>query len=172
MSALRPKADMCSATRDVRYGPKADIRPLGSDTERKVTLRAMGVHRQDTPDHFVSSRRQCFDWDTQLCAAAGRSARTHRRTLLIADLNAAESWLDLLAKPEHDFSGRLRDCVANPRRGMVKVSVRKGRACNRQHERDGRWNDAHGYRPNVGLPVLMLLAKMGRPNEFGNISSR
>src|SRR5262245_36313529 len=25
MSALPPKADMCSATRDVRYGPKADI---------------------------------------------------------------------------------------------------------------------------------------------------
>ena len=27
MSALPPKADMCSATRDVRYGPKADIKP-------------------------------------------------------------------------------------------------------------------------------------------------
>src|SRR5262245_1372700 len=26
MSALPPKADMCSATRDVRFGPKADIR--------------------------------------------------------------------------------------------------------------------------------------------------
>ena len=26
MSALPPKADMCSATRDVRYGPKADKR--------------------------------------------------------------------------------------------------------------------------------------------------
>src|SRR5262249_9652910 len=25
MSALPPKADMCGATRDVRYGPKADI---------------------------------------------------------------------------------------------------------------------------------------------------
>jgi hypothetical protein len=25
MSALPPKADMCSATMDVRYGPKADI---------------------------------------------------------------------------------------------------------------------------------------------------
>ena len=25
MSALLPKADMCGATRDVRYGPKADI---------------------------------------------------------------------------------------------------------------------------------------------------
>jgi hypothetical protein len=26
MSALPPKADMCGATKDVRYGPKADIR--------------------------------------------------------------------------------------------------------------------------------------------------
>jgi hypothetical protein len=25
MSALRPKADMCGATKDVRFGPKADI---------------------------------------------------------------------------------------------------------------------------------------------------
>jgi len=25
MSALPPKADMCGATSDVRYGPKADI---------------------------------------------------------------------------------------------------------------------------------------------------
>jgi hypothetical protein len=28
MSALPPKADMCSATRDVCFGPKADIRSL------------------------------------------------------------------------------------------------------------------------------------------------
>ena len=28
MSALPPKADICSATRDVRFVPKADIRPL------------------------------------------------------------------------------------------------------------------------------------------------
>jgi hypothetical protein len=28
MSALAPKADMCSATRNVRFGPIADIRLL------------------------------------------------------------------------------------------------------------------------------------------------
>jgi hypothetical protein len=28
MSALPPKADMCGATSDVRFGPKADIRRL------------------------------------------------------------------------------------------------------------------------------------------------
>jgi hypothetical protein len=30
MSALPPKADMCGATRDVRFGPKADI--IGKST--------------------------------------------------------------------------------------------------------------------------------------------
>jgi|RhiMetdeSRZDD1v2_1073273.scaffolds.fasta_scaffold4341807_2 hypothetical protein len=29
MSALAPKADMCAATRDVCFGPKADIRVCG-----------------------------------------------------------------------------------------------------------------------------------------------
>ena len=28
MSALPPKADMCSATSDVRFGPEADIRGM------------------------------------------------------------------------------------------------------------------------------------------------
>ena len=31
MSALPPKADMCGAARDVRFGPKADIRWLTAD---------------------------------------------------------------------------------------------------------------------------------------------
>jgi hypothetical protein len=35
MSALPPKADMCGATRDVRYGPIADIQ----DTNREANLR-------------------------------------------------------------------------------------------------------------------------------------
>jgi len=35
MSALPPKADMCGAARDVRFGPKADISPgLPSDIKR------------------------------------------------------------------------------------------------------------------------------------------
>src|SRR5262245_51299662 len=37
MSALPPKADMCGATRDVRYGPKADIHSITS------SARAMSV---------------------------------------------------------------------------------------------------------------------------------
>src|SRR5215475_8389400 len=43
MSALPPKANMCGATRDVRFGPKAD-----SCTAAKRTLF----------DHLVSSREQ------------------------------------------------------------------------------------------------------------------
>src|SRR5262245_5762527 len=67
MSALPPKADMCDATRDVRFGPKADIQsrlfddPVGSgeqrrgygETERLCCLQvygefvfAWGLHRQ------------------------------------------------------------------------------------------------------------------------------
>jgi hypothetical protein len=32
MSALPPKADMCDATRDVRYGPRADIRTAADNS--------------------------------------------------------------------------------------------------------------------------------------------
>ena len=36
MSALPPKADMCGATRDVRYGPTADIAYLIRSTRRRA----------------------------------------------------------------------------------------------------------------------------------------
>ena len=38
MSALPPKADMCGATRDVRYGPKADIVIVFSGIEHRELL--------------------------------------------------------------------------------------------------------------------------------------
>jgi hypothetical protein len=44
MSALPPKADMCGAARDVRFGPIADIMCLF--------------------DHFVSGGRQCW-WKSE-----------------------------------------------------------------------------------------------------------
>jgi hypothetical protein len=34
MSALPPRADMCAATRDVRFGPKADISALQKSPDR------------------------------------------------------------------------------------------------------------------------------------------
>jgi hypothetical protein len=33
MSALPPKADMCDAARDVRFGPIADMRSVGAQSE-------------------------------------------------------------------------------------------------------------------------------------------
>src|SRR5262245_9462900 len=44
MSALRPRADMCDAARDVRFGPKADI--LGLDRNRQI----LGRKYQDEVD--------------------------------------------------------------------------------------------------------------------------
>jgi hypothetical protein len=43
MSALPPKADMCGATRDVRFGPKADIQHASQYTLRVWTI-ALGRH--------------------------------------------------------------------------------------------------------------------------------
>jgi hypothetical protein len=40
MSALPPKADMCGATKDVRFGPKADIEPPDSYFLKGVGLAA------------------------------------------------------------------------------------------------------------------------------------
>jgi len=53
MSALPPKADMCGATRDVRFGPKADI-GLTSDEHSNA--------RQDNPD-LGELARLCIDLD-------------------------------------------------------------------------------------------------------------
>jgi hypothetical protein len=38
MSALPPKADMCGATRDVCFGPKADIRAYQIDVRPPIQL--------------------------------------------------------------------------------------------------------------------------------------
>ena len=39
-SALPPKADMCGATRDVRFGPKADILQCGRNWHYSITSSA------------------------------------------------------------------------------------------------------------------------------------
>jgi hypothetical protein len=51
MSALPPKADMCSALADVRYGPKADIEPTSDE---------YSYARQDNPD-LGELARLCID---------------------------------------------------------------------------------------------------------------
>ena len=57
MSALPPKADMCGATRDVRYGPIADIASLIDD------FVGAGYQRRwhGEPERFC-----CFEVDRQL----------------------------------------------------------------------------------------------------------
>jgi len=51
MSALPPKAEMCGATRDVCFGPKADIRPTSNERSNA---------RQGNPDLGELVRR-CID---------------------------------------------------------------------------------------------------------------
>jgi len=53
MSALPPKADMCSAVADVCFGPKADIGLTSDD---------YSTARQDNPD-FSELARLCIDLD-------------------------------------------------------------------------------------------------------------
>ena len=45
MSALPPIADMCDATRDVRFGPTADIRPVHSITSSAMENTPAGMVR-------------------------------------------------------------------------------------------------------------------------------
>jgi hypothetical protein len=47
VSALHPKADMCGATSDVGYGPKADIGPTSDERTNA---------RQDNPDFGEAAR--------------------------------------------------------------------------------------------------------------------
>ena len=55
MSALPPKADMCSATSNVRYGPIADISIRATSDEYSSA-------RQDNPD-LGELVRLCLDFD-------------------------------------------------------------------------------------------------------------
>jgi cytochrome c1 len=45
MSALPPKADMCSATRDVRFGPIADIRAARTGMTAKCQQQEVAQQR-------------------------------------------------------------------------------------------------------------------------------
>jgi hypothetical protein len=49
MSALPPKAGICVATRDVRFGPKADIQACNEAPVFRIS-NEHGIARQDNPD--------------------------------------------------------------------------------------------------------------------------
>jgi hypothetical protein len=53
MSALPPKADMCGATSDVCYGPKADMMPGYSTTSSTIESKPAGMAR---PNAFALLR--------------------------------------------------------------------------------------------------------------------
>ena len=50
MSALPPKADMCGATRDVRFVPKADIRRGYSSMRLSARKQEISANRQSNAD--------------------------------------------------------------------------------------------------------------------------
>src|SRR6516165_8965972 len=58
MSALPPKADICSANRNVRFGPKADIMPERYKIARGGASNLFGnvadVHQPSCPIHLLA----------------------------------------------------------------------------------------------------------------------
>jgi len=76
MSALSPKADMCSATRDVRFVPKADIRQARlrfAAASSAVSGSDEGVVSSFVRSHIEHSNVRCI-----MCATKGE-----RRTSVI-----------------------------------------------------------------------------------------
>src|SRR6185437_4655236 len=81
MSALTPKADMCGAARDVRYGPKADIASfmnarfnskadMGNSRKRaERTLRMQRLRRRQQRPHSMH-RDRLFDAPRQRMTTA------------------------------------------------------------------------------------------------------
>src|SRR5262249_55906263 len=170
---------MQAAYQDQRIGHRwaPSFARLWSDAKGEIALRAMGVHGQHAPDHFVIARRQSFERDAQLRAVSANRGLTgsYRRTLLVTYFNGAECRLELLREPQHHFLRCWFDHAAHARIGMIKESMRRGKG--RRRVEKGCDNEdmnglAHNHRPNIGLPELMLLAKIGRPMLVGKISSR
>src|SRR5512135_756949 len=60
MSALPPKADMCGATRDVCFGPKADIRASRSRQHHAIEKRGLGYSAATTPGRLHQEFFHCI----------------------------------------------------------------------------------------------------------------
>src|SRR5512133_465862 len=63
MSALAPKADMCGATRDVRFGPIADIAPISSPYFQSDLVDLAGKSSLRTDADSLSDRCLIVDAD-------------------------------------------------------------------------------------------------------------
>src|SRR5215471_14537535 len=109
MSALPPKADMCSALADVRFGPKADIEPF----------RPQALICSLTVEDVVSRQRAA---NALKCKIADRFNRyilldCHQHTRANQDLPG----LGFVAKPRGDVGYR-------PDGGIVEASLKTNSA--------------------------------------------
>jgi len=72
MSALPPKADMCGATTDVRYGPKADIRQC-DNAAHSITSFANREHDDGGP-HVDPKRSRSLEMSAGTISIENSSA--------------------------------------------------------------------------------------------------
>ena len=72
MSALPPKADMCSATRNVRYVPIADIDGLRGPLRKHFSLRQELCRIPNIFQALLSSCLQLFGWFADDYRASGK----------------------------------------------------------------------------------------------------
>ena len=87
MSALPPRADMCGATRDVRYGPEADIPAhigwmcaKGPKAEIVSALPVLNIHLRFVLQYTLRLRQRRAEMQTCVCRAkAGRENKRQVR---------------------------------------------------------------------------------------------
>src|SRR5262249_19590027 len=99
MSALPPKAYICGATRDVRYGPKADICAYQIDVRPPYNWigMSMSAHRMSLRDYSDKTAPRC--WPVSFSSVAGffvaaMAARLFAKMQTkLMRLDPANSWL-------------------------------------------------------------------------------
>src|SRR5665213_2799517 len=97
----------------------------------------------------------------------------NQRTAFVADLDGAESRLQMLGEPRRHWMRRRGRGTADLGAGVVGHGMGEGyRRKQRGHDGEDSERSTHGLLPNAGFPVVKLLAKSGRPIELGKISSR
>src|SRR5690349_2209061 len=109
-------------------------RPRGllTDAECEITLCAMGVHRQNAPDHLICPWRQRLESHMQLCRVATvdlRLATGHHGAALTAHFNTAKGGLQLLSEPQCHFTRPCRLRTSNSRVGVIQHGMgQRGRS--------------------------------------------
>src|SRR5262245_60441520 len=130
MSALPPKADMCGAARDVRFGPEADI--------KSFIDHLVGAHEQRRR-HVETERFRCFE--VKHCFVPSR--RLYRK---VDGLGAAQDAVDIGRRLPKHFD-------------LVSPIGHETTGCNKQTGRVDRWQAVPGRKSdneismNVGRRV-------------------